>query len=338
MKAFFLERYGEADRAFVLRDCPEPKPTSGEYLLRTEAFGLNFADVMARRGVYRDAPPNPCILGYDVVGRVVKAPDGGAIAVGTRVVALTRFGGYAEYVVAREEAMVPVPEDVPAPQATALATQGATAFHCALGTGVLFPGELALVSAAAGGVGSLLVQICRHHGLRVAGLGSPPKRDTILALGAETFLDRTEGPLKVVWKRHYPKERPDVIFDSLGGTWLRQGLRLLNRGGRIVAYGAASSGGKRHPLHLMAFALSFGFFSPIPLIMQSRTLAGVNMLRLADCKPYQVQRALQGAFEYFRQGILKPLPGHLFPHTELAEAHKLLESGRSEGKVAVQWI
>lgn len=338
MKAFFLDRFGEAERAFTLRECPEPEPAAGEYLIRTEAFGLNFADVMARRGAYRDAPPKPCILGYDVVGRVIKAPVEGEMTVGTRVVALTRFGGYAEYVVTRKEAMIPVPEDLSAPQALALATQGATAFHCALGTGPLDPGDLALVSAAAGGVGSLLVQICLHHGLRVVGLGSPPKRKTILALGAETFLDRTEGPLKVIWKRYYPNERPDVIFDSLGGAWLRQGLQLLNKGGRMVAYGAASSGGRRHPFQLMAFAFSFGFLSPIPLIMQSRTLAGVNMLRLADFKPYKLQRALHGAFEYFQKGILKPLPGHLFPHTELAQAHKLLESGRNEGKVAIQWI
>lgn len=337
MKAFVLERTGEPEQAFALKEVPEPTPAAGEYLIRVEAFGLNYADVMARKGAYRDAPPRPCVIGYDVVGRVEKAPENGLYKAGTRVVALTRFGGYAEKVCARAEAVFDIAEDLSPAEATALATQGATAWHCALGTGSLYAGDLALVSAAAGGVGSLLVQILKAHGLQVAGLAGSAKREVVLSLGADYFLNRHEDTLTQLWKKHLPNVRPDVVFDAAGGRQVREAFRLLAPGGRLVLYGAAASGGTTNPLKLALFAWGFGFYSPIPLIMRSQTLAGVNMLRLADRKPQALRQALQGALQLFNEGKLKPLKGHTFSHRQLAEAHRLLESGQSIGKVAVTW-
>lgn len=337
MKAFVLERTGESEKAFVLREVPEPTPAASEYLIKVEAFGLNFADVMARKGAYRDAPPRPCVIGYDVVGRVEKAPENGLYTPGKRVVALTRFGGYAEKVCARAEAVFDIPEDLSPAEATALATQGATAWHCAVGTGSLYAGDLALVSAAAGGVGSLLVQILKAYGLRVAGLAGGAKRETVLSLGADYFLNRHEGSLMQLWKKYVPDARPDVVFDSAGGRQVREAFRLLNPGGRLVLYGAAASGGTTNPLKLALFAWGFGFYSPIPFIMRSQALAGVNMLRLADQKPQALRQALEGAWGLFREGKLKPLKGHTFSYRQLAEAHRLLESGQSTGKVAVVW-
>lgn len=337
MRAFFLEKQGSPEKAFRLKEVAEPNPGPGDCLIRVEAFGLNYADVMARKGAYRDAPPLPCVLGYDVVGRVVQAPEGASVKAGDRVVALTRFGGYADWAVARAEAVFKIGEEVPAPEATALATQGATAWHCALGTGSLHSGDWAIVSAAAGGVGSLLVQICKVHGLQVAGLAGPSKKSIVVKLGADIFLDRTQGSLFQLWKKHGAGIRPDVIFDSVGGSQARQALHLLNKGGRVVLYGAAGSRGSRNPLSLLSFAWGFGVYSPIPFILRSQSLVGVNMLRLADYKPRHLQKALRGALDLYQNGLLKPLPGHVFPHTELSKAHALLESGLSAGKIAVVW-
>lgn len=337
MRAFVLEKTGDPNAAFTLKEASDPEPASEEYLIRVEAFGLNYADVMARKGAYRDAPPRPCIIGYDVVGRVEKMPEHGLYKPGTRVVALTRFGGYAEKVCARAEAVFDVPENLSPAEATALATQGATAWHCALGTGMLYEKDVALVAAAAGGVGSLLVQIGKAYGLTVVGLAGASKRDTVLALGADHYLNRHEGTLSKLWRKHLPDIRPDVIFDSAGGRQVREAFRLLTPGGRLVLYGAAASGGTTHPLKLAHFAWGFGIYSPIPLIMRSQTLAGVNMLRLADRKPLALRRALEGALSMFSRGQIKPLEGRVFSFRELPEAHRYLESGQSTGKIAVTW-
>lgn len=337
MRAFVLEKTGDPERAFVLKEIPDPRPGPEDYLIRVEAFGLNYADVMARKGAYRDAPPRPCVIGYDVVGRVESAPESGRYKTGTRVVALTRFGGYAEKVCARPEAVFDVPEELSPAVATALATQGATAWHCALGTGSLYADDLALVSAAAGGVGSLVVQILKAYGVHVVGLAGNSKRDVVLGLGADYFLNRHEASLTQLWNKYLPGKRPDVVFDSAGGRQAREALRLLNPCGRLVLYGAAASGGTTNPFMLARFALGFGFYSPIPLIMRSQSVVGVNMLRLADRKPIALRQALEGALALFNEGKMKPLKGHEFSHRQLAEAHRLLESGQSTGKVAVVW-
>jgi NADPH2:quinone reductase len=130
-EGYFLTVNGSADKAFELRSFELDSLTSGQVTIETEAFGLNFADVVARRGLYRDAPPMPCVLGYEVVGHVIDVADGGDHSlVGTRVLAFCRFGGYAKHVITTEDACVVV-EQEPAEELLALSTQGVTAYYMA---------------------------------------------------------------------------------------------------------------------------------------------------------------------------------------------------------------
>ena len=163
MKAAVLVRKGDPSRAFEIREVPDPKIKDGEVLIKVEGFGLNFADVMARLGLYADAPPMPSVLGYDVTGRVTAvAPDITHLQVGDRVTAMTRFGGYAEYVAAMGMGTARIAEDMPVGEATALTTQYCTAYYAAAEVVNLHEGDRVLIHSAAGGVGTALLQHAKY--------------------------------------------------------------------------------------------------------------------------------------------------------------------------------
>lgn len=177
MKAAVLVCKGLPGRAFEIQERPLPELHDNSVLIETEAFGLNYADVMARKGQYRDAPPMPSVIGYDVCGRVqATGKNVEHLQPGDRVTALTRFGGYAQFAVTDAGAAVKIPEDTDACTALALATQGATAWYCAEEVCRIYPHERILVTAAAGGVGSLLVQIALLKHARVYGIVSSEKK------------------------------------------------------------------------------------------------------------------------------------------------------------------
>ena len=181
------------------------------------------------------------MLGYEVVGRIDALGAGvNTLAVGQRVVALTRFGGYATTAVTDARAAVPIPDDLDVGIAAALPTQGGTAYYCAEEMVRLHPGDHVLVQAAAGGVGTLLVQLCKRHGCTVYGTaGSDAKLDYLRALGVDHPINYRRDDFADAVRRVRGDAGLDVIFDSLGGSAVRKGLALLAPGGRIVCLGAA---------------------------------------------------------------------------------------------------
>ncbi|RMG74084.1 MAG: alcohol dehydrogenase, partial [Bacteroidetes bacterium] len=227
MKAIVLTQTGAPGAAFALQEAGMPTPGPGQVRIAVEAFGLNFADIMARKGLYRDAPPLPAVLGYDVVGRIDAVGEGVDPArVGTRVLALTRFGGYAEYALTDARAAVPIPEDMEAGIGTALATQAGTAYYMAEMLIRLHPGERVLVQNAAGGVGSALVQIAKHRGCEVYGTaGSPAKLDYLSKLGVDHPINYREEDFAAAVRRIGGNKPLDVIFDALGGKAVKEGLK-----------------------------------------------------------------------------------------------------------------
>ena len=177
MKGATLVRKGDALKAFEIREHKEPVLREIDVLIEVEAFGLNFADVMARNGLYKAAPPMPSLLGYDVVGKVVKSgSDQGSYLIGKRVVAMTRFGGYAELAATDHRACAVIPEDMDPAKAAALATQYCTAYHAAYECVSLFEGDKVLIHAAAGGVGTALTQLAKLKGCEVFGITSSDKK------------------------------------------------------------------------------------------------------------------------------------------------------------------
>lgn len=339
MPAVVLVKNGPADKAFELRELPVPQPADHEVLIEVEAFGLNYADAMAIKGSYRDAPPLPSVLGYDVCGRIVATGSKvTSLSTGERVTALTRFGGYARYAVTDQRAVVKIKDSTPLSAALALGIQAATAWYCAEEVGRLEAGERVVITAAAGGVGSLLLQLAKRRGVKAYGIvSSAAKEDLIRSLGADEVLNRSRGDVFTQYQAFEGKKAIDVMFDSAGGSYIRKGIKNLAPGGRMIGYGGAQGSNAGNIFSLIAFALSFGFYHPAPFLLQSQSLIGINMLQLADHKPEVVQRCLYHAVQLYNDGILKPLEGAVFSVQELVAAHKALQQGSIPGKIAIQW-
>ena len=236
MKAWTLARHGTPHRSLTLGEHEVPRPKAGEVLIRCEGFGLNYADVMAVKGLYREAPPLPSILGYEVVGHVeavgIDAPPG---LLGQRVVAMTRFGGYAEFAVTDHRALAVLPAEVPLGEATALATQGCTAWYAARMLCPLRSGEKVLVHSAAGGVGQFIVQLALHAGCEVHAFASGrQKTDHLRAMGVHHVIDRGSPDPYGSLLSTLCEARLDAVFNAVGGSTFREDMRLLGAGGRLV--------------------------------------------------------------------------------------------------------
>ncbi len=340
MKAIYLVKTGDAGAAFELRDAPDPSPAEGEVAIAVEAFGLNYADVSARHGLYQDAPPMPSVLGYEVVGRIDGVGAGvSGLSEGERVCALTRFGGYATRAVTDARAVAVIPDDMDAGVAAALPTQGCTAYYMAIDSLNLHEGDHVLIHAAAGGVGTLLVQMCKEIGCVVYGTaGSADKLDLLRELGVDYAINYRTNDFVADIERLRGAQGLDVIFDSIGGAYVRRGMNLLAAGGKMVCFGAAShESGRFQVFRSLAFLASWGLPHPVPLLMKSRSLVGVNMLRISDERPEVLGRCMRGVAEMALAGRLKPIVGGRFDAARIGEAHELLESRRSTGKIVVSW-
>jgi NADPH2:quinone reductase len=340
MRAIVLRRYGSPREAFAMEERPEPVPAGGQVRIAVEAFGLNYADVSARQGTYRDAPPIPCVIGYEVVGRVdALGPGVTRVTAGQRVAALTRFGGYATSAVTDARALLPIPDDLDAGIAAAIPTQGGTAYFCAEEMVRLHAGDHVLVQAAAGGVGTVLVQLAKRRGCVVYGTaGSDEKLAYLRELGVDHPINYRREDFADAVRRLRGAGGLDVVFDSLGGSAVRKGIGLLAAGGRMVCFGAAErDAGALQVLRDARFAASFGFIHPIPLLMNSKSLLGVNMLRLSDDRPDVLERVLRAVGELVLQGEVRPTVGGRFPASQIADAHELLSGRGSTGKIVVTW-
>lgn len=340
MKAFVLTRFSSPENSFELKEWPDPRPGATEILVEAEAFGLNYADVAARNGTYRDAPPKPCVLGYEALGRVIEV--GGEVThlkPGDRVTALTRFGGYGKRFVAQAMAAVKIDENMDPGIALALTVQYGTAWYMAMDAIHLHPGDHVLIQAAAGGVGIALVQMALHQGCIVFGTaGSDEKVEFLRSLGVQHPINYRKVDFYEEVQRIRKGQGVEVVFDSLGVGSFRKGRKLLNAGGKILGFGSADrSGAGRHVFSSLKTLFGFGFPSAAFMLLHSRSIIGVNMLRIADESPALLKRSLDGVMKAYGEGWLRPHVHKVFTAEQLPEAHRELESRRSVGKIIVKW-
>lgn len=340
MRAAVLVKQGNAKEAFEIREIDNPKLGELDVLIQAEGFGLNFADVMARNGLYKDAPPMPSVLGYDMVGKVVEtnSPES-AHLLGKRVVAMTRFGGYAEFAKTDYRACAVISDSMDMTKAAALATQYCTAYYAAYECTNLYEGDHVLIHAAAGGVGTALTQLAKNKGCTVYGTTSSDAKFEYLK---NNGVDNPINYLKTDYQKELLKisqgQKLDVAFNSVGGSTFKKDWQLLEKGGTSIIYGAAERSGKKGgKLATLGLAWNFGIFSPIQLLMNSKGIIGVNMLRIADYKPLIIKRCLEEVVRLTENGTLNPEIGGTFPIEEIGEAHAFLESRKSTGKIAVKW-
>jgi NADPH:quinone reductase-like Zn-dependent oxidoreductase len=340
MKAVFLNSTGKSEKVFEVKETPQPKAHKGAVGIKVEAFGLNFADVMARLGLYDDCPKLPTILGYDVVGTIDEVGEGVTnFAKGDRVIGLTRFGGYAQYAVADTRAIAKIPSSIDVNTATAMATQWTTAYYAAYEAVNIFSGDNVLVHAAAGGVGNGIVQLALLKGATlIATVGSDDKAALIKALGAQHVINYNKENYVEKIKELGLYKKIDLVYDSIAGSNIGKGFKMLNAGGKVVMYGASKlTDNSWNKLNVLKNALAFGIYHPAEFMMTSKSILGVNMLHIADNKPEIISRCMNAVVALYNEGKIKPIIGDTFGIDDLATAHNALQNRATVGKLAVKW-
>jgi NADPH:quinone reductase-like Zn-dependent oxidoreductase len=330
VRAVVVTKHGGPE---VLQVQERPDPTLGrrEVLIRVAAAGINFADVMARIGVYPDAPKPPCVVGYEVAGTVVDfGPDVQGVDHGERVVAATEFNGYAEQVVVRAADVIPLPAGMTFEQGAAVPINYATAWSALIGHGNLQPGERVLIHACAGGVGIAATQIAKRHGAEVYGAASPSKHAAIAEIGVDHALDYTQAG----WRDRLPSF--DIVLDAIGGKSFRTSYELLRPGGRLVAFGAAAvvSGERRNLVSALRTVRGMPRFKLIKQMHDSKSVIGLNLL---------TEWRERGSIEYWARplremlddGTIRPVIAGDFDFDHAGEAQQMLIERRNVGKVVL---
>ena len=339
MKAAYLVKYGPVESAFQIREVQKPAPGANQVLIKVEAFGLNYADIAARYGKYRGAPPLPAILGYDVVGEVEKCGTHIKNLVrGDRVTALTLFGGYAEYAIAEQGVVHKIPENMDPGVAVALATQFCAAFFLSDRIANIQENEKVLIHAAAGGVGTALVQMALHKNCVVFGTcSSSEKIEYLKKNGVHHPINHTENDFAKTIRMIVGDNGLDVVFNPIGGKSLKKGFRLLAAGGRLVSYGVSSLNSKKTIFGKLKDLWQFGLYHPVQFLSNSKGIIGMNMLKIAEEKSEKIAKVMDEVIQLHQKGILCPHVGAAYAIAQLEEAHRFLESHKSMGKIVVKW-
>ncbi len=330
MRAVVITEHGGPE-ALQVQERPDPTPGAGLVRIDVAAAGINFADVMARLGIYPDAPKPPCVVGYEVAGTILDVGEGvEGLTPGQRVFAGTKFGGYASQVSVPAGDVVPLPERLSFGQGAAIPVNYATAWAGLVGYGSLRPGERVLIHSAGGGVGIAATQIAKRWGTEVYGTASPGKHARISELGVDHVLDYTSPG----WERGLPKF--DVIMDAVGGRSFRRSYNLLRPGGRLVVFGSSSavSGESRNlPAALRAVA-TMPRFNLLKQMSESKSVIGLNMLTLWKDRG-TMQPWIEPLQELLEDGTIEPVLAGSFPFAQAGAAQTMIVERRNIGKVVL---
>jgi NADPH:quinone reductase-like Zn-dependent oxidoreductase len=335
MRAIVLAKHGPPEQALELREWPDPVPGEGQVLIDVRAAGLNFADIVARVGLYPDAPKTPSVMGYEVAG-VVDAVGPGVTGFepGQRVVAATRFTGFAEEAVADAANVLPLPEGMSFEQGAAIPVNYGTAYAAVALMACVKRGETVLVHAAAGGVGIAALQLLRDRGAVAIGTASASKHDAVRAQGAEHVIDYRSQDVEQEIDRITNGRGVDVVLDALGE--FRQSYSMLAAGGRLVIYGASKlvTGDRRNVAKAIKGVVTMPRFNALKMMGDSKAVMGLNLLHWWDAEG-SLEKFIRPLVELIERGVIEPVVSEAFPFSRAADAHRFIQERRNVGKVVL---
>ncbi|MDG5472554.1 NADPH:quinone oxidoreductase family protein [Jeotgalibacillus sp. ET6] len=323
MKAIQLKEYGGPE---VLQEVEidKPVPKENEVLIEIHAAGVNYADTARREGQYVVPTPLPFIPGAEAAGVVIETGSGvKSIQKGDRVVTLIQSGGYAEYAVTDERSIIPIPDELDFTLAAALPLQGLSAYHILKTMGRIEKGETVLVHAAAGGVGTIAVQLAKLFGAGkvIATASTKEKLELAKEMGADVLIDYTKDGWEQEVLNATDGKGVHLALEMAGGDVFYKTLKCLGTFGRLVVYGVASGEqSKFNPSSLMARNQSvIGFF--LPQIMR---------------KPELLQPSMKELMTWVAQGKLKLTVGDVYSLEEAAVVHELMQARKTKGKLILK--
>ncbi len=322
MKAIQVSEFGGPNVLDVV-EIERPSPGEGEVLVEVKAAGVNFADTMRRRNEYLEETLLPFVPGAEIAGVVAEVGAGVEdVSEGDRVVTLLETGGYAQYVVAPAQYLIPIPDEANFDEAAAIPLQGLTAYHVLKTSGMLEEGESVLVHAAAGGVGYLAVQMAKRMGASpvIATASTQEKLDLAKELGADVLIDYTEENWPEQVREATGGEGADVILEMVGGDFIQKNLECLADFGRMVVYGAAS--GER------------GTLVPMDLMHHNQSVAGFYLPQIM-AHPDLFAPSLQEVLGWISSGEVSLTIGARYPLEQASDAHDALEGRQTTGKIVL---
>jgi NADPH:quinone reductase-like Zn-dependent oxidoreductase len=341
VRAVVVPRNGPPE-VLEVQERADPELGAGQVRIAVRAAGINFADLLARSGVYPDAPGLPCVLGYEVAGEVEAVGEGvEGIATGDRVLAPTRFGGQAELVTVAADQVIPLPDDLSFEQGAAFPVNYGTAYAALVLMAGAREGERVLIHAAAGGVGTAAVQLAKARGCEIFGTASGSKHEALREHGVDHPIDYRTQDFADEVRRLTDGEGIDVALDALGPKSFRKDYRLLRQGGRLVMYGysESDSAGSRN-LGALATTLARMPFATVPwwrslaLMNENKGVFGLNMLQWWD-REGNLERVVEPLRGELESGALRPVVADAFAFDRAAEAHRYIAERRNIGKVVL---
>jgi NADPH:quinone reductase-like Zn-dependent oxidoreductase len=336
MRQAVIPRYGSPD-VFEIRDAAVPDPRTGEIRLRVRAIGVNFADILARQGLYPDAPRPPMVVGYEVAGYIdALGPGVAGVTVGDRVVAITRFGGYSDVVVVPATLAFRVPEDLSDSEAVAIPVNYLTAAIALYRMAALSGGEVVLVHNAGGGVGIAATQLARLRRASVIGTASAFKHAALRSLGVDHTIDYRHDDVAREVSTITRGRGVDVILDPIGGASFLASYRMLAPLGRLIILGlsAASTGEQRNLWRAFRAWMATPRFNPMSLINRNRGVFGLHIGHLWDERK-QLAPVMEMLLSEVAAGRLKPVVARTFPLDRVADAHRFIHNRANIGKVVL---
>lgn len=323
MKAIQFETYGGPE-VLKMTEKERPKPRGNEVLIEIDCVGVNYADTARREGQYVVPTPLPFIPGAEVAGVVVEVGEKVTkIKTGTRVVSLIESGGYSEYALSNEFSVIPLPDEVSFHDAVALPLQGLSAYHILKTMGRLQPGESVLIHAAAGGVGTIAVQLAKIFGAgKVIATASTKEKLTLAKeMGADILIDYTKEGWELKVREATGGKGVDVALEMAGGDIFNKTLKCLAPFGRLVVFGNAS-----REIYTM---------NPQILMRRNQSVVGFFLPQIMK-KPDLLLPSIQELFSYVASGKLKLTIGGIYPIEQAAEVHEVMNARQTKGKMILQ--
>lgn len=339
MRQVWITKAG-APEVLQVREAPDPEPGPGEVRVRVKACGINFADLMARVGLYPDAPPLPCVVGYEVSGVIDRlgeprdhAREGAPLEEGARVFAMPKFGGYTDTLIVPAAQAFQMPEAMSFEQAAAMPVAYLTAYNMMIFTGNLRRGARVLVHSAAGGVGLAALELARSRGAIVYGTASKGKHAFLREKGCAHPLD-SAGDVYAEARALLGDKGFDLVLDPVGGASWKNAYAMLEKNGRLCCFGMSAAGsGKTRSLWTAGMALLRApRFSSLDLMDKNRTVTGCNMGHLFD-RVEQLTEQFNALVTMFEAGQIAPFVDRTFSFDEAPAAHHYLHDRKARGKV-----
>jgi NADPH:quinone reductase-like Zn-dependent oxidoreductase len=336
MRAIITTRNGDVD-VLKVEARPDPVPGPGEVLIRVKAAGLNFADILARQGLYPDGPAKPCVMGYEAAGIVETTGDQvDQSLIGKSVVAMTRFGGQAELVAVPLTQIFEKPEQLSFEQGAAVPVNYLTAWALLVTMGALKKEEAVLIHNAGGGVGLAALDIAKHIGARTYGTASASKHEFLKARGLDQAIDYREQDWLPVLMELTGGRGVELVIDPLGGSSWKQSYRALRTTGRMGVFGmsTASASGIRGKLRVLKALVQTPKFHPLGLMNRNRGVFGLNLGHMWT-EGEKVAGWTREIMRGIEEGWIQPHVDRAFAFDQVADAHRYLEGRKNIGKVVL---